>query len=56
MTEHRHFALEDQLRDVYHGSLIEQSVVGLKVEPLIPEDLPQAACPEGVKSTFQVVG
>ena len=46
VTEHRHLALEDQLRDVFHGSLLEQSVVGLEVERPIPEDLPQAACPE----------
>ena len=49
MTEHRHLALEDQLRNVSHGSFLEQSVVGLEVEPPISEDLPQDACPERVK-------
>ena len=56
MAEHRHLALEDQLRDLFHRSLLEQSVVGHEVGPPIPEDPPKAACPEGVKSTFQVVG
>ena len=50
MTEHRHLALEDQLRDVFHRSLLEKSVVRLEVESLIPEDIPQAACSEGVTS------
>ena len=50
VTEHQHLALEDQLRNVFHGSFHEQLVVGLEVEPPIPEDLPQAACSEGVTS------
>lgn len=40
----------------FHGSLREPPVVGLEVESPIPENLPHAACPEGVKTTLQVVG
>ena len=51
MAEHRHLALEDQLRDLFHRSLLEQSVVGHEVGPPIPENPPKVACPEELKSS-----
>ena len=39
VTEHRHLALEDQLRDVFHRSLLEQLVVGHEVISPIPKDI-----------------
>ena len=48
IPEHSNLALEDHIRDVFRGSLLDQSVVGLEFEPPIPEYLPPVACPERV--------
>ena len=48
VPEHSHLALKDQIRDIFYGRLLDQSVVGLEVESPIPEYLPPVAYPERV--------